>query len=69
MYWRIGMAKTEIAQAIAYIYSCLSGIMVNGDRAIMMGEGLKTLRALSQALQKDIESEVMQDKPVDGGGD
>ncbi len=51
------MTKLEIVQRIAGNHNRIANIRVSGDDAILMGETLKDLRALTFELQSDIEAE------------
>lgn len=52
------MSKKEILECVINNHNRLAQITVNGDNAIMMGDTLKELRMLAQAINRDVEAEL-----------
>ena len=51
------MTKTEILQTVVNVHNTIFSVCVSGDNAILVGDSIRALRGLGDALQKDIDAE------------
>ena len=51
------MTKTEILRTVVNVHNTIFSVCVSGDNAILVGDSIRALRGLGDALQKDIDAE------------
>ena len=51
------MTKLDILKIVAGVHNRISCVLVSGDNTVLIGDSIRELRSLGEALQRDIESE------------